>query len=207
MKRLDDRSEFAWIGASLDRATDPKVHVVSECVPPLFPRYVKLLHPLHQDGTRVRWRAAAQGLGLDLAPAITADHLRQAHPGGAWPAGWSVVEGSLEASELARFAALAEPWTAPDACFFYWTTIFREEPMWSGRLSDLANAHTVQQEGRSPNYVWPRSRAWCLCTDYDLTFTLIGCPDGLAASLLQDDVLECIEVGPATRIDRYARLG
>jgi hypothetical protein len=210
MERLDGRTAFEWIEGSVDRAigrADPKAHFVSECVPPQFPRYVKLLHPFYQDGLRIRWRDVARDLGLEFAPEITTSAIQQACPRGTWPVGWVVVEGSLEPpDQLARFARLAEPWTEPDACFFYWSSIFRDEPMWSGHLSDLSRAHTVQKEGRSPNYAWPQSRVWCLCTDYDLTFTLIGCPEGLAESLLRDDALECIAVEPGTRIDRYAYL-
>ena len=56
----------------------------------------------------------------------------------------------------------------------------------------------------SPEYWWPPNRAWCVCSDYDLMFTVVGGSRHLISALLKSDVLECLEVTPQTRIDSLA---
>ena len=53
-------------------------------------------------------------------------------------------------------------------------------------------------------YWWPSDQSWCVCSDYDLPFTIIGGRPNLVSALLQDKVLECIQVTPQTRIDVFA---
>jgi hypothetical protein len=114
------------------------------------------------------------------------------------------AEGSLEQKQLERLTTALAPVTGDQDCLFYWTTIFREEPLWRGKLAGLPESPRRQAEGRSPNYVWPSSRDWCICTDYDLCFTLIGGSRSLIDTLLSDSVLECLEVDLSTRIDYRA---
>ena len=56
----------------------------------------------------------------------------------------------------------------------------------------------------SPTYWWPESRAWCICTDWDLTSTLVGGPHELVELLASDSDLECIIVKPTMRVDSDA---
>ena len=56
----------------------------------------------------------------------------------------------------------------------------------------------------TPEYWWPADRSWCVCSDYDLMFTVVGGSRDLISRLSEDDVLECIAVMPSTRIDSYA---
>jgi hypothetical protein len=55
-----------------------------------------------------------------------------------------------------------------------------------------------------PEYWWPTEKNWCICSEYDLSFTVVAGPGNLIARLLASQVLECIEVTPDTRIDSLA---
>jgi hypothetical protein len=56
----------------------------------------------------------------------------------------------------------------------------------------------------TPEYWWPPNNDWCVCSDYDLKFTVVGGSRELIANLLKNDVLECLEVQSHTRIDYLA---
>lgn len=42
--------------------------------------------------------------------------------------------------------------------------------------------------------LWPADRSWCLSADPDSPFTVVGCDDHLAASLLAESVLRAVEL-------------
>jgi len=53
----------------------------------------------------------------------------------------------------------------------------------------------------TPTHWFPEDRSWLVCSDYDLTFTLVGGSARLAQELLDHPVLECVSVQPETRVD------
>jgi hypothetical protein len=53
----------------------------------------------------------------------------------------------------------------------------------------------------TPNLVWPEDRAWCVATEIDFDSTLVAATHECAHTLLADDRLEALEVGPADRLD------
>jgi len=76
--------------------------------------------------------------------------------------------------------------------------------MYSGDLHDVLEIFEIGYVRRTPTYWWPADRAWCVCTDNDLTFTLIGGSASLIGALLADDVLECIQVEASSRVGYLA---
>lgn len=42
--------------------------------------------------------------------------------------------------------------------------------------------------------LWPADRSWCLSADPDSPFTVVGCDDHLAASLLAESILRAVEL-------------
>ncbi|MDO5534478.1 MAG: hypothetical protein Q4F65_07495 [Propionibacteriaceae bacterium] len=48
---------------------------------------------------------------------------------------------------------------------------------------------------QSANLVWPDDRGWCLATEIDFTFTLLGCTRVVADAVLAEPALESFEVG------------
>lgn len=59
-------------------------------------------------------------------------------------------------------------------------------------------AHETWIEGQdgaqSANLLWPDDRAWCLATEIDFTFTLLGCSHAVAEAVLSDPALEAFGV-------------
>jgi hypothetical protein len=47
--------------------------------------------------------------------------------------------------------------------------------------------------------------SWCVCSDYDLTFTIVAGSKELVSRVLNDVTLEAIQVTPQTRIDVMPR--
>jgi hypothetical protein len=76
--------------------------------------------------------------------------------------------------------------------------------LYSGDLNEVTSFLTKPHFGGTPECWWPQDRSWCVYTDWDLTFTLIGGSRVLMDGCLGHPVLECIEVTPQTRIDYRA---
>ena len=59
----------------------------------------------------------------------------------------------------------------------------------------------MQEVSLSPEFWWPEDRAWCINTDYDLEFTIIGGPTNLLADLSAHSELELLPVTARSRVD------
>jgi hypothetical protein len=101
--------------------------------------------------------------------------------------------------------------TKVDRCFFnVWllaTLEWTEDSLFEGILGD-ASLFPDEVEGArlTPTHWFSEDRSWLVCTDYDLTFTLIGGPESLVRDLLESREVECLPVNPETRVDRDADL-
>jgi len=51
-------------------------------------------------------------------------------------------------------------------------------------------ANAMYQLYQSPNLMWPVDRVWCVATEIDLRWTLIGCSGEAAAALVAHPALE-----------------
>jgi hypothetical protein len=154
-------------------------------------------------GRRVYWRELAERWGRIYHPGITDRGLVPSFT--SWPRYLvGPEEGNLEVGQRRILAKALAPLTGDQDCFFWWMSIFREEPMFSGSVVELPDAETVQEDHLSPNYVWPHDRRWCICTDYDLCFTLIGGTHQIVSALLAAAELELLEVELTTRVDYRA---
>src|SRR5262249_27909528 len=56
----------------------------------------------------------------------------------------------------------------------------------------------------NPRYWWPEDKAWCIYTDPDLCFSLIGGNSQLINALIDNQSLEVIALTDDTRIDNNA---
>jgi hypothetical protein len=74
--------------------------------------------------------------------------------------------------------------------------------LFRGTLDEVAESQKENRLGFE--YWWPSDRSWCVCSDYDLHFTIIAGRSQLVSALLKHGVLECLEVNPRTRIDVFA---
>jgi hypothetical protein len=157
---------------------------------------------------RILWKDAANALGVPYAPELSHSWISsrlQPHPD-CWPRFiCGPAEGSLDANESGELVSLLAQVTAASLCFFRLAAI-----PYIGREQDLMFTGTLDQvvpffiDGGfqfTPEYWWPSDRSWCVCSNYDFDFTIVGGYSELINRLLRSEVLECVEVGPETRVD------
>lgn len=77
--------------------------------------------------------------------------------------------------------------------------------MFEATLADAAAFPNKQANVRyTPTHWFPADRSWLVCTDYDLTFTIVAGSKRLAHDLIQNPSLECLPVTPSTRVNDKA---
>jgi hypothetical protein len=122
-------------------------------------------------------------------------------------------EGSLENPALGILEKILTEYTANDEDIFFCynflaTTNWEGKNPWvlyKGYLKEINDFKNLLDEVRlSPTYWWPESKKWCVCTDYDLDFTLIGGSQDLIRKLSNTHDIEGFVVKENTRIDAKA---
>jgi hypothetical protein len=68
-------------------------------------------------------------------------------------------------------------------------------------IGELLDVPDLLVNDSPPEYWWPESRSWCVCSDYDLSFTIVGGPQNFIDQILASNVLEAVTVSHHTRID------
>ena len=87
------------------------------------------------------------------------------------------------------------------------TVDWSENLLFEGALDDVRRfPDDVPGTRCTPTHWFPEDRGWLVCSDYDLTFTLVSGPTTLVQALLDHPVLECVAVQPETRVDWDADL-
>ncbi|MGA2635125.1 MAG: hypothetical protein ABSF16_12895 [Terracidiphilus sp.] len=158
--------------------------------------------------SRILWRDAANALGLPYAPGLNHSWFSarlKPHPE-CWPRFiYGPGEGSLEAAECHELASLLIVVTGKQECYFRLAEMpfiaTEQNLMFAGKLDEVESFFVNGTFQFTPEYWWPSDRTWCVCSDYDLDFTIVGGNPVLIDSLLRSEILECIEVAPDTRID------
>ena len=158
--------------------------------------------------SRISWKEAANALGVPYAPQIKhswfANRL-QPHPE-CWPRFiYGPADGTLEADECRELTSALTTVTGEELCYFRLAAIpviaTNQNLLFTGTLNEVETFFANGQFQFTPEYWWPRDRSWCVCTDYDLEFTIVGGTSPLIDLLLRNDVLECIEVSSDIRVD------
>ena len=70
-----------------------------------------------------------------------------------------------------------------------------------GELAEVPEFLAADDVFGTPTYWWPKDRSWCLCTDWDLIFTLVGGSTELTDAIVNDDFLESVIVSRDSRVD------
>jgi hypothetical protein len=88
-------------------------------------------------------------------------------------------DGTLDAIDRQELTSVLVRFTPGTECFFRFAEIpflATEAPLlFEGllaRLEPFLSRNERYQFG--PEYWWPADRSWCVCSDYDLTFTIVG---------------------------------
>lgn len=263
MKQLGSLSKIDWIAGVLRSRTSETSCTVAHCVPPIFPAYAKIFHPIYEDlavrdheltwqkedvksralsvdapktevaaiiqaaierstlvyggvqpesrPVRLRWVELARRLNLPFVPTLSSRSFTRQFAGGSWPRRLiGPEEGNLAGSDRDALASILRRHTDVDRCLFHVWLLATEEwndLLFEGILDDaLLFPEKVPGVRFTPTHWFPEDRTWFVCTDYDLTFTLVGGSKGLVDELMRSHVLECVPVSPETRIDYKADL-
>ncbi|MBB3918334.1 hypothetical protein [Rhizobium fabae] len=257
MQRFTDLSEIDWIKHSIAKASPETLGTVSRLIPPIYPAYVKIFHPLYEDLTvedmqltwhehalrfsqptsgeqqdleatilrsatmvyggptsdsqlfPLRWRALCSALGIPYAPTLSVWSFTRHFVGGSWPKRLiGPDEGTLAPIERDALISVLRRRTPAGSCFFhFWllATEDMEDLVFRGTLDEAAAfPDDVPGVRLTPTHWFPEDRSWLVCSDYDLTFTLVGGSESLVQDLMDSQVLECVRVHPGTRIDSHA---
>ncbi len=261
MKQLTSLSEVEWIVEGVRQKTPENNYTVAHCIPPIFPSYAKIFHPISEDSAvqsdtltwqedaqnftpqpgipkspathvvqefierstlvyggarpnsrlvRIRWAQLAWRLGLPFTVTLSSWSFTRRFPGRSWPKRLiGPKEGSLEGPERDALVSVLHRHTKVDCCFFHvWllaTNEWREDLLFEGGLRDASLfPEGVPRVHCTPTHWFPEDRSWLVCTDYDLTFTLVGGSESLVRDLVTNPVLECVLVSSEMRVDRNA---
>ena len=177
---------------------------------PESPALQALVERLRKDEkpVRVRWKEVAAALDLPFAPALSDEWFRNRLGPGCWPRFiWGPGEGYLEPDEYAELVTILTKSKEIIAYYFRLAEIpfvaTDQELLFKGMIDEVNEIPTATN-WKSPEYWWPGSHEWCVCSDYDLSYTVVGGPRRVISEILSSDLLEAIEVTPDTRVDYLA---
>jgi hypothetical protein len=154
----------------------------------------------------------AHDVGLRYLPTLSSSSFTRQFPGGFWPRRLvGPDQGNLEAQTRDVLVSILQRHTKVSRCLFHvWILAaikWEEDLLFQGALSEASLfPDKVENVRLTPTHWFPEDRSWLVCTDYDLTFTLIGGSESLVGDLLNSSAVECLRVDPETRVDGKADL-
>ncbi len=157
---------------------------------------------------RIKWRELAELLNVPFTSEICQEWYRKKlQDAWCWPRCLSGPDdGVLGGEECKELSSILMPLTNSEQCFFRFSDIpfisSGKPQLVKGALSEVCAFPKAPAPGFE--YWWPPDHNWCVCSDYDLAFTIVGGARKLTSALLGSKVLECIEVGLRNRIDSLA---
>ena len=155
---------------------------------------------------RILWRELAAQYAVDFTPQITDDSFTRVFPGRSWPrylAGPD--EGTLDEESCRRLVDILTPYAETQRCFFYYDLVATrslEALLYAGRLDEVLSTRSTAHTA-TPGYWWPEDRTWCVCTDWDLTYTIVGGRSDLALAIDNDAVLESVKLSRRAPYGRH----
>lgn len=164
------------------------------------------------SGSRILWEELAAFLKTPFAPEIChhwlwrgTDVTRFCLP--RYTSG--PADGALQDEELKELAEILSV-SSPGTCHFRMaemSVVATKKPLlYEGALTEAATFFAQEVFQFTPEYWWPEDHSWCVCSDYDLTFTIFAGQQSIVDRLLASEVLECIQVEPHIRVDSNAPL-
>lgn len=118
-------------------------------------------------------------------------------------------DGQLDESACIELAKILSSFTQRQSYYLChaFETLTGKVPslLYGGNLKGILNPSTFVHEAQLHLIIGGlKDQSWCMNTDWDLSFTLVGGAEKLIEALLSSSVLECIQVTEFTRIDRWA---
>lgn len=164
-----------------------------------------------RQGPRIRWGTLAQLMGVPFASEICHEWFGTSMEPGCWPRFLlGPADGNLCDEELSEVLSLLAPLTGKQDCYFRFfeyshSFLVKGKPiLFCGLLDELGTFLTEEKYQCTAEYWWPADHSWCLCSEYDLMFTLVGGSKDLISAVLKNTTLETLEMTPQTRVDNCA---
>jgi hypothetical protein len=203
------------VRASYTNIDDPHPLTEREIAILRIPPCTKLrsfVETLREEGQnpRIRWKTLAKLLGVPFKSEICLEWFRASMEDRAcWARFLSGPDdGNLNAEEFPEVVSILRAFSRGQDCFFRfarWSfTKMDEPPIFRGELNELAEFLSDKSYRFTPEYWWPADRSWCVCSEYDLKFTIVGGPKELVSAVLTNPTLEALEVTSHTRTDDAA---
>ncbi len=226
--------EPSWPGVPVAALIPEVFEVYAKIFHPIEGRYENIDHPLDLDERKIlglpechvlrdfvqrmrtepeaptlHWKKVAEALGVPFQRHLSNEWFRSVLEPGCWPRYVSGPdEGILEEREATALISILSASSASSSCYFRFAEmayIGTDKPLlYSGQLEQLQRFLKETDRQFTPEYWWPEDRSWCVCSDYDLPFTVVGGTTGLIDSVLANTDLESIRVTPDTRVDYRA---
>lgn len=157
---------------------------------------------------RVKWSTLAERHGLLFHPEFNANSFRVIFPR-SWPRYLhGPAEGYLELNAYTRLTKALSRFIEPQFVYVkmpdMWKAADDAPRVFRGAIHEVVEFLREAAPNQSPEYVWPEDRSWCVNSDYDLNFTLVGGASELIAVLIREDELESIEISQEMRVDYLA---
>ena len=157
--------------------------------------------------TRVLWRELAAQYAVEFTPQITDDSFTRVFPGRSWPRYLvGPHEGTLDEESCRRLIDILTSHAGTQRCFFYYDLIATrslEALLYVGRLDQVLSTFQIERAHGTPSYWWPEDRTWCVCTDWDLTYTIVGGSSDVALAVDNDAVLESVQLSRTATEGRH----
>jgi hypothetical protein len=160
-------------------------------------------------GPRIRWKEIADFLCVPFEPQICHEWFRASmNEPSCWPRFLSGPdEGNLDQEELSEMVSILRPFTGGQECFIRFAEIpligTNKPVLFAGALDQVVEFGKGNNYQFSPEYAWPTDRSWCVCSDFDFTFTFVGGPQELISAILASNEFEAFQITPQTRIDYH----
>jgi hypothetical protein len=165
-----------------------------------------------EKGDRVRWQQLALRYGLTFYPEINDSSFKRAFPDKSWPRHLlGPDEGTLDRETCGALISALDQLTGEQPCFFYYSGMsvlcgpdHYSPRLYRGSLTDVQAFFEMDEVNASPEYWWPEDREWCICTDWDLSFTLIAGSEAVLDAIANHPLLETLLVTSMSRVDYQA---
>jgi hypothetical protein len=127
------------------------------------------------------------------------------------------TEGTMELEVLEETINILNSFSNGINCYYYYDSLkmihsYPVSPedhdsyrLYEGKLDDVFSLYHEGDKGLgSPTYWWPEDKQWCIYTDFDFDFSIIGGSKEIIDTFVANERLECIQVDAETRVDFYA---
>jgi len=193
---------------NIDTPLSPEELNILEIPDCLSLRKVVLSNRFNEDAPRLRWKLFADALGLPFEAGITDAWFRTRLDAGCWPRFVNGPDESyLEPAEYSVLASILASESISDSCFYRLAEIpfvaTDQSLLFEGTLQEVTSI-PIPSTWNSPEYWWSADREWCVCSDYDLSFTVVGGTNRLISKILANSMIETVEVFPSTRVDDFS---